>query len=132
MQPIVRPLAWIGASKKDFVEFPAKVQDDFGYRLHRVQIGAAPFPPAKPLAEGVLKGLGIHELAADYDGDTYRAVYTVKLEGVLYVLHAFKKKSKTGIATPRQDIELIRSRYAVAVQTHARLFTGGAVTRKAM
>ena len=129
MQPKVRPVAWVGASKKDYDEFPAKVQDDFGYRLHRVQTGAAPFPPAKPLSEGVLKGLGIHELGADYDGDTYRAVYTVKLEGVLYVLHAFKKKSKTGIATPRHEIELIQARYGVAVQAHAQLFRGGAVIR---
>lgn len=128
MEGNVRPLAWVGSSKKDFMEFPAKVQDDFGYRLHRVQTGAVPFPPAKPMSEGVLKGLGIYELATDHEGDTYRAVYTVRLQDVVYVLHAFKKKSKSGIATPRQEIELIRARYAAAVETHARLVTGGKAT----
>ena len=118
---MVRPLAWVGASKKDYAEFPAKVQDDFGYRLYRVQIGGNVFPRAKPLNEGALKGLGIYELGEDYEGDTYRAVYTLKLDGVLYVLHAFKKKSKSGIATPRHDIETIRVRYAAAVQAHEQM-----------
>jgi len=125
MKGSVRPLAWVGSAKKDFAEFPARVQDDFGYRLHVVQTGAAPFPPAKPMSEGVLKGLGVFELAADHEGDTYRAIYTVRLQDVVYVLHAFKKKSKTGIATPRSEIELIRSRYAAAVDSHARRVTGG-------
>jgi phage-related protein len=116
-----RPLAWVGSARKDYAEFPDKVQDDIGYRLYRVQTDSVVFPPAKPLSKGVLKGLGIYELAADYDGDTYRAVYTVKLGGIVFVLHAFKKKSKTGIATPQHDIELIRSRYLDAVQVHAQL-----------
>lgn len=118
---MIRPLAWVGAAKKDYGEFPAKVQDDFGYRLHRVQSGGDVFPRAKPLNEGALKGLGIYELCEDYEGDTYRAVYTVKLDGILYVLHAFKKKSKSGIATPRHEIETIRVRYAAAVQAHQKL-----------
>lgn len=89
----------------------------------RVQIGERPFPPSKPLNRGVLKGPGIHELCEDFDGDTYRAVYTVQLDGVVYVLHAFKKKSKSGIATPLPDIALIRSRYQDAVQAHARMLS---------
>lgn len=116
-----RPLAWVGSSKKDYAEFPDRVQDDIGYRLYRVQTCSSVFPPAKPLNAGVLKGLGIYELAADYDGDTYRAVYTVKLDGLVYVLHAFKKKSKSGIATPQHDSAVIRSRYLDAVQAHAKL-----------
>lgn len=120
----IRPLAWVGAAKKCFMEFPARVQDDFGYRLFRLQEGKAPFPAPKPLNEGVLKGLGIYELGCDHDGDTYRAVYTLKLDGILYVLHAFKKKSKSGIATPRQEIELIRARYHEAVRRHASLRAG--------
>jgi phage-related protein len=116
-----RPLAWVGSSRKDYAEFPGRVQDDIGYRLYQVQTGSSVFPPAKPLNHGLLKGLGIYELAADYDGDTYRAVYTIKLDGLVYVLHAFKKKSKSGIATPQHDIELIRSRYLDAVQAHAKL-----------
>jgi phage-related protein len=122
-----RPLAWVGSSKKDYAEFPARVQDDVGYRLYQVQTGGSVFPPAKPLSKGVLKGLGIYELAEDYDGDTYRAVYMVKLDGIVYVLHAFKKKSRSGIATPEHDIAVIRSRYQAAVQAHAKLLVGRAV-----
>ena len=129
-EPDARPLAWVGNSKKDFIGFPARVQDDFGYRLYEVQIGATPYPPAKPMVAGVLKGLGIHELVLDHDGDTFRAVYTVKLQGVVYVLHAFQKKSKTGIATPRQEIELIRSRYTMAAEHHARFRIAGKGTSK--
>jgi phage-related protein len=125
-----RPLAWVGSSRKDFAEFPDEVQDDIGYRLYRAQTGNSVFPPAKPLNAGLLKGLGIYELVADYDGDTFRAVYTVKLDGVVYVLHAFKKKSKSGIATPRHDVELIRSRYLDAVQDHVkRVAVNGAAPR---
>jgi phage-related protein len=118
---MIRPLAWVGSSRKDYAEFPARVQDDIGYRLYRVQVGESVFPPAKGLNQGSLKGLGIYELGEDYDGDTYRAVYTVKLDGVVYVLHAFKKKSKSGIATPRHDIDLIRARYQDAVRVHAKV-----------
>lgn len=116
---MIRPLAWVGSSRKDYAEFPEKVQDDIGYRLYRVQVGDSVFPPAKGLNQGVLKGLGIYELGEDYDGDTFRAVYTVKLDGVVYVLHAFKKKSKSGIATPQHHLDLIRARYQDAVRVHA-------------
>lgn len=127
---MIRPLGWVGSSRKDYAEFPAKVQDDIGYRLYRVQVGGSVFPPAKGLNQGLLKGLGIYELGEDYDGDTYRAVYTVKLDGMVYVLHAFKKKSKSGIATPQHQIELIRARYNDAVQAHAKLLgMGAAATR---
>lgn len=117
---MVRPLGWVGSSRKDYAEFPEKVQDDIGYRLYRVQAGGGVFPPAKALNRGALKGLGIFELAENYDGDTFRAVYTVELDNVVYVLHAFKKKSKSGIATPQHDIDLIRARYQDAVHVHAR------------
>lgn len=126
---MIRPLGWVGSSRNDYAEFPAKVQDDIGYRLYRVQVGGSVFPPAKGLNQGVLKGLGIYELGEDYDGDTYRAVYTVKLDGMVYVLHAFKKKSKSGIATPQHHIELIRARYNDAVQAHAKLLGMNAADR---
>jgi phage-related protein len=123
---MIRPLGWVGSSRKDYAEFPEKVQDDIGYRLYRVQAGSSVFPPARALNRGVLKGLGIYELGEDYDGDTYRAVYTVELDGVVYVLHAFKKKSKSGIATPQHHIDLIRARYLDAMKVHAvRLRTAG-------
>ena len=83
------------------------MQNRFGYALHRVQEGDEP-PAAK-----ALKGFGgrtVLELVDDFDGNTYRAVYTVRFAGVVYVLHAFQKKAKKGIATPLKDIELIKSR----------------------
>lgn len=101
-----RPLRWIGSSRKDFRAFPPGVQDSFGFELFLAQTGQHP-PSAKPL-----KGLGsnIVELVDDFDKDTYRAVYTVRFEEAVYVLHAFKNKSKQGSKTPQSDIELIRRR----------------------
>src|SRR3954447_2826604 len=102
----LRPLRWIGSSYKEYRELPSPVQDAFGFELFLAQTGQHP-PSAKPL-----RGLagGAIELVDDFDGDKYRAVYTVRLETAIYVLHAFKKKSKRGISTPRKDIELIVSR----------------------
>jgi phage-related protein len=70
-------------------------------------------PKAKPLKG--FKGASVLEIVEDYDGDTYRAVYTVKLAGIVYVLHIFQKKSKHGIATPKQDVELIENRLQLAI-----------------
>lgn len=111
-----RPLVWIGRSKKDFNRFPDEVQVVLGQALRLAQKGARDIPEAKPLSQGVLKGLGVVELIGDFDGDTYRAVYTAKIGTVLAVLHVFKKKSKSGIATPQHEIELIRNRYRIAVR----------------
>jgi phage-related protein len=105
-QRLARPLIWIGSSRKEYLEFPAKVQDNFGFELFLAQTGQHP-PSAKPL-RGL--GSGTVELVDNFDGDTYRAVYTVRFESAVYVLHAFKKKSKQGIKTPQSDIELIKRR----------------------
>ena len=101
-----RPLIWIKSSFKDYRDFPASVQDEFGFELFLAQTGQHP-PSAKPL-----KGLGggIVELVENYDGDTFRTVYTVRFEKAVYVLHAFMKKSKQGIKTPQSDIDLIKRR----------------------
>src|SRR4051812_16341057 len=101
-----RPLIWEGSSKRDFKQFPLAVQKDFGVALFVVQLGATP-PSAKPW-KGL--GTGIYELVDDHRGDTYRAVYTIQVADRVYVLHAFQKKSKSGIKTPRPDIELIERR----------------------
>jgi phage-related protein len=85
-----------------------------------VQKGEREIPGAKPLSHGLLKGLGIVELIDDFDGDTYRTVYTTKIDSVVVVLHAFKKKSTSGIATPDHEIELIRNRYRTAVRLLSR------------
>ena len=102
----LRPLRWVGSSKRDYGRFPARVQDNLGFALFLVQTGQ------HPLAAKPLKGLGggVVELVEDFDGDTYRAVYTVRFSRVVYVLHAFMKKSKSGIALPRPDAELIATR----------------------
>ena len=102
----LRPLLWVASSKRDFREFPAQVQDDLGFQLYLAQTGQHP-PAAKPL-KGF--GSGIVELVDDFDGDTYRAVYTVRFSAAVYVLHAFKKKSKRGVKTPQPDIDLVKRR----------------------
>ena len=106
----LRPLLWVGSSKRDYREFPAQVQENFGFELFLVQTGQHP-PSAKPL-KGF--GSGTIELVDDFDGDTYRAVYTVRFRDAVYVLHAFKKKSKRGGQTPKADLELIARRLRVA------------------
>jgi phage-related protein len=113
-----RPLLWVASSKRDYRKFPSRVQDGFGFELYLAQAGQHP-PSAKPL-RGF--GSGALELVEDFDGDTYRTVYTVRFGEAIYVLHAFKKKSKRGIKTPQSDIDLIRRRLRVAEQDHAQRF----------
>lgn len=110
-----RVLFWEGSSKKDFKEFPVPVQKDMGVALFVVQLGRTP-DSAKPW-KGL--GSGVFELLEDHLGDTFRAVYAVQIGDAIHVLHAFQKKSKSGIATPLPDVKLIekrlkalRSRYA--------------------
>lgn len=116
----IRPLRWIGASRRSYGEFPAKVQEVFGFGLFLAQTGQHPLG-AKPL-KGL--GSGIVELVDTFDGDAYRAVYTVRLEAAVYVLHCFKKKSKSGIKTPQTEIELIKRRLRDAEVDYARRQTG--------
>ncbi len=110
----LRPLLWVASSKRDFREFPAQVQDDLGFQLYLAQTGQHP-PSAKPL-KGL--GSGTVELVDDFDGDTYRAVYTVRFGDAVYVLHAFKKKSKRGVKTPQPDIDLVKRRLRDAELDH--------------
>lgn len=107
MNPPLKPIAWIGSSLDGLRKFPDDVQQSIGFALYRAQLGKK-HPDAKPLKG--FKGAGVLEVVENFDGDTYRAVYTVKFEGIVYVLHAFQKKSKRSIATPKQDIELIEKR----------------------
>jgi phage-related protein len=108
---IMKPLEWIASSKKDLIAMPDPVQDNFGFALFQAQIGEK-HDDAKPLKG--FKGSGVLEIVDDFDGDTYRAVYTVRFAEVVYVLHVFQKKSKHGIATPKQDIELVEQRLKTA------------------
>jgi phage-related protein len=114
-QENVKPVIWIGSSLLNLKEFPPEVQSDLGYALYFAQTNLK-HPRAKPLKG--FKGASVLEIVEDYDGDTYRAVYTVKLAGVVYVLHVFQKKSKHGIATPKQDLELIEKRLQLALEFH--------------
>jgi phage-related protein len=107
----VKAVAWIGSSYKDFRAFPDPVQDAMGYALYQAQIGAK-HESAKPLRG--FGGAGVLEIIADHVGDTFRAVYTVKFATAIYVLHAFQKKSKSGIKTRSEDLDLIQRRLKAA------------------
>jgi phage-related protein len=113
----VKPLRWIGPSKDELMGFPRPVIRAMGFALYEAQTGEKP-DNAKPLRG--FGGAGVLEVVEDNDGDTYRAVYTVKLADAVYVLHCFQKKSKRGIATSQQTIELIKRRLKVAIQTQAK------------
>lgn len=113
--PFVKSLVWVGSSLKDLREFPEAVKDEMGFALYEAQCGLKPLD-AKPL-----KGFGganVLEIVSDYQTDTYRAVYTVRFGERVYVLHAFQKKSRKGIATSQSDIELIKRRLKQAEELH--------------
>jgi phage-related protein len=113
----VKPLRWIGPSKDELMDFPRPVIRAMGFALYEAQTGEKPVN-AKPLRG--FGGAGVLEVLEDHDGDTYRAVYTVKFAGAVYVLHCFQKKSTKGIATPQHTTELIERRLKLAIQTHAK------------
>lgn len=115
MNSLLKPVEWIGSSRNDLQEFPEDVQQMMGFALYRAQVGKK-HPDAKPLKG--FKGAGILEIVENFDGDTYRAVYTVKFEGIVYVLHSFQKKSKHGISTPKKDIDLVEARLKRAEEHH--------------
>jgi phage-related protein len=113
----LKPVVWIGGARADLASFPEDVKDAIGYALYIAQRGGK-HGDAKPLRG--FGGAGILEVIEDHAGDTYRAVYTVRLAGRIYVLHVFQKKSKSGIKTPKPEIELIKSRLKRAEEEHAR------------
>lgn len=103
-----KALEWIGSSLEDLRGLPVDVRRVFGQALDDAEKGGE-HPAAKAL-KGFGGGRSVLEVVDDYDGDTYRAVYTVRFAGVVYVLHVFQKKSKKGIATPKHEIDLIEAR----------------------
>ena len=110
-----KPIVWMGSSREDLRGFPEQVRRDIGQALYAAQQGETD-PAAKPL-----KGFGgadVMEIVDRHDTNTYRAVYTVRFAGRIYVLHAFQKKSKKGIATPQKDVDVIRQRLAAAERLH--------------
>lgn len=110
-----KPIQWVASSKKDLLSFPEDVRAEIGYALSYAQLGERS-DNARTL-QG-FHGASVVEIIEDHQTDTYRAVYTVRFAGVIYVLHCFQKKSKHGIATDPQDIALIRQRLAAAEETH--------------
>jgi phage-related protein len=112
-----RPLLSVASALADLRKFPATAQDVMGQALLDAQYGDKHLN-AKPL-QG-FGGAGVLEIADDFDGDTYRAIYTVWLRSDVYLLHAFQKKSRRGIKADRHDSELIRRRLNAAIEEDAR------------
>ena len=111
--PKLKPLVWVATSKADLMRLPRRVIHHFGFALYAAQAGGV-HPNAKPL-----QGFGsaaVLEVVEDFQGSAYRAVYTVRFREAVFVLHAFQKKSKRGIATPKPDIDLIKDRLKAARQ----------------
>lgn len=109
--PKLRRLFWVGNSKQSLLALPPEVVDVFGYALYLAQLGRK-HGQAKPL-----KGFGsaaVLEIVEDWEGGTYRAIYTVRFARGIFVLHVFQKKSKRGISTPKAELDLIRQRLRVA------------------
>jgi phage-related protein len=102
----MKKLVWLADSRSRMKAFPAAVQDDFGYALYAAQLGETS-PKAKPM-HGL--GGGVMEIVASGPGGTWRAIYTVSIGDSIYVVHAFQKKSNSGIATPASEIDVVRQR----------------------
>jgi phage-related protein len=111
----LKPVHWLGRARQEVASFPGEVRGEIGFALWFAQRGEK-HPSAKPLKG--FKGAGVLEVVDDHRGDTYRAVYTVRFSEAIYVLHAFKKKSKSGIKTLKHDIDLIEDRLKAAQAMH--------------
>ena len=112
----LKPVEWVGSSLRDLRAMPEPVVKEFGFALYQAQLGRK-HVSAKPLKG--FGGGGVLEAVESSDGDAYRCVYTVRLAGAVYVLHAFQKKSKSGIATPKEELDLVRQRLKAAEEHHA-------------
>lgn len=115
-EPEAKPLFWMGTSRDDLRECPPEVRRVIGFALRQAQLGGK-HVHAKPLKGQ--KGAGVLEVVSDYDTNTYRGVYTVKFPGAVYVLHVFQKKSKSGVKTPKPDLDAIARRLATAKEHYA-------------
>ena len=109
---MLKSVEWVGSSRADLKRFPDPVRGRMGFAIYQAQTGLR-HRDAKPL-KGF--GSGVLEVVSRYDGDTFRAVYTVRFEAAVYVLHAFQKKARRGVATPKHELDLIRRRLRVAEQ----------------
>ena len=112
-----KPVRWVGGSKEDLRKFPDKVRWRVGSALWDAQLGRMA-PYVRPLRS--FGGASVLEIVDAFDGDTFRAVYTVRFAGAVYVLHAFQNKSKRGIATPKAELDLIEQRLKRAKEDYRR------------
>jgi phage-related protein len=112
--PGEKPLYWIASSLNDLLAFPEAVKDEIGAALSVAQFGGK-HPSAKPWKGA---GAGVLEIVEDHRGDAYRGIYTIQFAGAVYVLHAFQKKSPSGIKTPRKDVELVGQRLKFAQEDY--------------
>lgn len=110
-----KDVVWVASSLDDLREFPESVRQSMGFAIFQAQCGGK-HVQTKPLKG--FKGSGVLEMVEDFDGDTFRTVYTVRFADALYVLHAFQKKSKKGVATPQRDLDVIKSRLKMAERIH--------------
>jgi phage-related protein len=117
---VLKPLEWIGSSRDDLRELPEETRRVFGYALHQAQLGRYDATAKRLTGEFA----GLVEVVDDFDRNTYRAVYTVKLTGVVYVLHVFQKKASHGIATPARELAVIRARLRRARAHYAEHYGG--------
>lgn len=115
--PVRRECRWVGSSLRDLKAMPDAVIDGIGFALHQVQTGRT---PANVKALKGYGGAGVLEVLESHDGNAYRAVYTVRFAGAVYVLPAFQKKSRTGRKTPRQEMDKVTARLRMAEADHAR------------
>ena len=123
MADALKLLRFVGSSREDLQEFPDEVKQDIGYALFEAQQGR------RPSATKALRGFGgagVLEIVESFDKGAYRAVYTVKFVKAVYVLHCFQKKSKSGIKTPQQEIELIQRRLRAAEADYQATYGRGA------
>ena len=127
MTSSTKPLIWVGSTLEDLKAFPEEVKLSMGYALHQAQTGGK-HPDAKPLKG--FGGAGVLEVVDDFDGNTYRSVYTVKLAGFVYALHAFQKKSRKGVKTSQSDVEKVKSRLKVAEEDHAQRMAASGKRKK--
>lgn len=111
----IKPVYWMGSSRTDLKSFPGPVQSDVGYAIFAAQRGEE-YRSVKAL-QG-FGGRNVLEIVAPHDGNTFRAVYTVKFKDAIYVLHAFQKKSTRGVATSKREIDMVRRRLADAERHH--------------
>jgi len=118
----MKPVHWVGSSREDLQSFPTEVKRDIGFALDTAQRGDK-HPSAKPL-QG-FGGASVLEIVENHDGDTYRAVYTVRFAEAIYVLHCFQKKSKRGIKTPKKELDLIAARLKKAQEDYEQWLKAG-------